>query len=303
MTPSPAAFSMPFRALLLVCLFGSAACAGAPANESAKITAERLYFEGMEQMQSAAFLEAQQSFQEVMKMPAYLSVTAIARLRLADALYHQQRNDQAIEAYMAYARRHDGATNVPYARFMVAKSFYEMVPGEFWLLPPVFEMDLGPVDKARARIERFIRRYPLSAYVTEAHALRDRCIALQLQQHAYVVRFYVERKQWLSVVFRLHHAMKAFPSRAHTLTNYQQLAAAYEQLAWRGRALTIHQVVSRRWPGTPAAVAAAARATELRSVIARAKAAGESTAEMPKELPPTAAIRPETMTVLELGQG
>ena len=301
MTPCPAAHLTPSRALLLACLYGLGACAGAPATESAQAAAERLYLEGMEQMQSAAFLEAQQSFQEVMKMPAYLSVTAIARLRLADALYHQQRNDQAIEAYMAYATRHDGASNVPYARFMVAKSFFEMVPSDFWLLPPVFEMDLSAVDKARARLERFVRRYPLSAYVTEAQALRDRCVALQLQQHAYVVRFYVERKQWLSVVFRLHHTMSEFPARAHTLANYQQLAQAYELLNWRGRALVLQQTITRRWPGTPGAAAAAVRAADLRNTIARAKAGGEANAEMPKELPPTASVHPETMTVTQLG--
>jgi len=292
--------------LLLVCLATLslvAACGGAPVKEAPKSAAERLYLEGMEQLHSAAFLEAQQSFQQVLKMPAYLSVTAIARLRMADALYHQQRQDQAIEAYMGYARRHDGATNVPYARFMVAKSFFEMVPGDFWLLPPVYEMDLGAVDKARMRLERFIRRFPLSPYVAEAHALRDRCIALQLQQHAFVVSFYVERKRWLSVVFRLHHSMKAFPSRAHTLANYRLLAQAYENLGWRKRSLAMHKAISQRWPGTVQARSSGDKARDLRNAIARARAAGDPAAEMPVELPPAAATRPETLTVMQLGEG
>ncbi len=290
----------PWFMLLLIGLLAPA-CGAAPVKEASKTTAERLYLEGMEQMHSAAFLEAVQSFQQVLKMPAYLSVTSIARLRMADALYHQQRHDQAIEAYMGYARRHDGDTNVPYARFMVAKAFFEMVPGDFWLLPPVYEMDLGAVDKARLRLERFIRRYPLSAYVAEANTLRDRCIALQLQQHAFVVRFYIEREKWLSVVFRLHHSMKAFPSRAHTVDNYQLLANAYERLGWRSRALAINKTIGQRWPGTPQAIVSGQRTAELRNAIARARAAGETSAEMPADLPPTAAVRPETMTVMQLG--
>ncbi len=287
---------------LLIALLAPA-CGAAPVKEAPQSAAERLYLEGMEQMHSAAFLEAVQSFQQVLKMPAYLSVTAIARLRMADALFHQSRHDQAIEAYMGYARRHDGSVNVPYARFMVAKAFFEMVPGEFWLLPPVYEMDLGAVDKARMRLERFVRRYPLSAYVAEAQTLRERCIALQLQQHAFVVRFYAERGKWLSVVFRLHHAMKAFPSRAHTVDNYRTLADAYEELGWRGRALAINKTIGQRWPGTPQAKISGLRAADLRNTIARARAAGEATAEMPADLPPTAAVHPETMTVLQLGQG
>lgn len=291
------------RVLLAALLAATLGCAGAPVAEPAGTAAERLYIEGLEQLREAAYLEAEQTFLKVLKMPAYLTVTATARLRLGDAYFHQQRYESAIEAYRGYVQRHDGSPDVPYAEFMVARSFYEMIPTDFWLLPPVHEMDISAADKARVRIEAFVRRYPLSSHVAQAQKLRDRCVELQLRQHAYVVTFYREREQWLGVVFRLHHTLLAFPARTHTLENYRLLAQGYQQLHWRKRAVAVLEAIVQRWPTDPAAAQARLELGALRDEIARAKAAGDETAEMPKEPPPTASVHPETLGDRRLGEG
>ena len=103
---------------------------------------------------------------------AYLAVTKLARLRLADTLFAQSKYQEAVQVYQSYIRRHDGAADVTYARFRVAEAHYRMVPSEFWLLPPVYEMDLSTADRARYYLEAFIRRYPTSDLVTRAHRLR-----------------------------------------------------------------------------------------------------------------------------------
>lgn len=261
-----------------------------------KQEAERLYFDGVEYLREGAFLEAQQTFTEALKQPGYLEVTALARLRLGDAYYFQQKHERAIEQYEAYARRHDGSRNIPYARFMVAKSYYRMIPGDFWLLPPVYEMDLSAADKARYHLEAFIRRYPLSVYATEASKLRDKCIDLQMAHHSYVVRFYVERKKWLGAVYRLHELMQRFPIRGHSLAHYQTLAVAYEVLGWRRRALELNRAIAQRWPDAESAAQARAKVAEVRAAIAKRKAQGDAAAEMPVELPPTARYRPEALS-------
>ena len=144
-------------------------CASPTVVQTPREKAVGLYHDGLEHMRSGAFLEAQQVFQELVAMPAYLSVTSLARLRLADTLFQQRKYVEAFEIYMTYARRHDGSKNVPYARFMAARSRFEMVPTDFWLLPPVEEMDLSAADRARVLLERFVRRYPTSRHVTVAH--------------------------------------------------------------------------------------------------------------------------------------
>ena len=292
--PIAAALRVALCALLLgVTLGGCAHVDSLRAPKTPKEKGERLYFDGLEYLHGGGFLEAQAAFTECLKLPAYLQVTSLARLRLGDTYFYQRKFSRAIEQYETFARRHDGSSNVPYARFMVAKSHYGQVPTDFWLLPPIYEMDLSAADKARYHLEQFIGRYPLSVYATEAAQLREQAIDLQLAHHSYVIRFYTERKRWLGVVFRLHYVMEHFPRRGHSLANYVLLQGAYRRLDWRRRALELGRAIGRRWPTSPQATLALGQVAELRNEIARGKAAGDPAAEMPVEVPPTARFRPE----------
>ncbi len=259
--------------------------------------AETLYQEGMEHLAGGSILEAEQELQKLVKMPSYVQLTALARLRLADALYQSRKYDEAIEAYHSFVRRHEGNENVPYAMFMIAKSHYELAPSELWILPPVYELDLSPVQHARVELEKFVRTYPRSRFTTEALALRDRCINLQYAHARYVVNFYAERSKWIGVVYRLHQAMQAFPDRAHTLDHYELLAKAYEKLAWRQRAVEMWQAMAQRWPQSSAAAKAPDEIKRIQADIEAAAKMG-TPGGMPADPPPTAAIKPETM-----GQG
>ena len=227
------------------------ACAGTQVADAAKPAvplpeSEQLYFDAMEHLAGGSLIEAEQEFHKVLKLPSYLKVTALARLRLADAQYAQHKYDESIETYLSFVQRHDTNENVPYALFMVAKAHFQLAPDDIFILPPAEELDLGPVQQARSHLERFIRQFPRSRFVTEAVLLRDRCLALQFAHHEYVIKFYNKREKWLSLVFRMHLAMQQFPSRARNLANYELLASSYGKLAWRTRAIELWTVIGQR---------------------------------------------------------
>lgn len=284
-------------ALSGLCLIATlTACGGASKTTvQPKDKAAAAYVEGLKSMASSNFLEAQQVFTRVVKMPAYLSATTVARLRFADSLYAQSKFEQAVQVYQGYIRRHDGSKNVPYARFRIAQSYYQMVPTDFWLLPPVFEMDLSSVERARYYLEAFVRRYPTSDFGPRVLLMRDRCIALQMAQHRYVVRFYIDRSKPMGIIFRSHELLRRFPVRGHTLTDYLPLAEAYRSVLWRRREMELRREIARRWPVTPEGIASRKRVAKLRNEIAQLKAKGKKDAEMPLELPPTAKERPERL--------
>jgi outer membrane protein assembly factor BamD len=256
--------------------------------------AETLYHESMEHLAGGSILEAEQELQKLVKMPSYVQLTALARLRLADGLFQSRKYDEAIEAYHNFVQRHEGNDNVPYAMFMIAKSHYELAPSDLWILPPVYELDLSPVQHARTELEKFVRTYPRSRFATEALGLRDHCIDLQYAHARYVVKFYAERKKWMGVVYRLHLAMQAFPDRAHTQEHYELLAKAYERILWRQRAVEMWQAVAQRWPQSPAAVLAPGEIKRIQAEIDQAGQTGGDGA-IPADTAPTAAIKPETM--------
>lgn len=286
--------SLPVLMLLGLCL-GAASCAGqtqvvdgpAPQNET-----EQLYFDAMEHLAGASYLEAEQEFHKVLKLPSYLKVTALARLRLGDAQYAQHKYDEAIETFLSFIQRHDTNENVPYALFMVAKAHYQLAPDDVFFLPPVEELDLGPAQQARSHLERFVRQFPRSRFVTEALQLRDKCLDLQFAHHAYVIQFYQKREKWLPLVFRMHLAMQQFPTRARNLANFQILANAYTQLGWRTRAVELLTVVATRFPAESAAAKAQIAALQAASAADKAKGLP---GDMPAELPPTANYKPEAV--------
>jgi outer membrane protein assembly factor BamD len=254
--------------------------------------AQQLYVDAMEHLHGGSLIEAEQEFQKLAKLPSYVQLTSLARLRLADTLFQARRYDEAIEAYHSFIQRHEGNDNVPYATFMIAKANFELAPTDLWIMPPVHELDLSPVQQARTELERFIRTYPRSRFATEALALRDRCIELQFAHTSYVIDFYAQRKQWIGVVFRLHRALQAYPTRAHTPANYRLLADAYAELHWRSRAVELWQAMAQRWPKGTEAAEAPAKIRSLQQQIEEATARGEPGA-MPAEVPPTAQIKPE----------
>jgi outer membrane protein assembly factor BamD len=283
--------------LLFACL--QAACAGAQAQGAGpRSEAEQAYVDGMEHLSGGSTLEAEQDFQRVLKMPNYLELAPLARLRLADAQFHARRFDEAVLTYLAFIQRHDSNANVPYALFMVAKAHFEMAPVDLFFMPPIEELDLSAVQQARNHLERFIKQYPKSRYVTEATQLRDRCLALQWSHLRYVIQFYAGRGKWIGVAYRLHQAFQQFPVRAQTLEHYALLATAYDKLGWRARAVELWQAVGKRWPDTAEGRRAAGELARLQTAIAEAKARGDKDAEMPTEMPPTAAFKPEQQDVL-----
>ncbi len=299
----------PFSAALLACWVAVAStalllgCSTAPRLLRPKDEAAALYLEGLLQVRSGNHLEAAQTFANVVKLPAYLSATAPARLRLGDALASQGKLEEAIEVFEGYQRRHEGTRDVAYAAWRIAECHAQLVPEDFWLMPPVREMDLSAADKARYHLERFVRAHPTAPWVGRALELRDQAMDLELAQHRYVIGFYRERKQPLGVAWRSHEMMKRFPLHAHGLQDYSALAEAYDELQWRRRARELYRLIASRWPRAQQSAAAAARAAALDAEIARRKAAGEADAEMPTEPPPTAQIEPETFDAVVRDEG
>ena len=279
----------PLALLVVLGACGGAELAGTPSDAS-----QRAYAEAMRQLADGALIEAEQAFLRLTRLPSYLPVVALARLRLGDTQYEAGRYDEAIDTYLTFVQRHEGNDNVPYAQFMVAKAHVQLMPSDLWILPPVHEMDLTPVVTARQQIERFLRSWPRSRYATEAIALRARCLSILSAHTDYVVAFYRDRKAWSGVVFRLHQVLASTDASGHTLARYALLAEAYEGLQWRQRAVEMWQAIGSRWPDSAEAQAVPGHLQRLRGAIDAAKRKGEA-AEMPKDLPPMAKFKPETL--------
>jgi len=255
--------------------------------------AERLYVKGMKALATGDYLEAMQTFRAVLKQPTYLTVTALARLRLADCMFHQDKFEEAIDLYLSFLREHEGDPNAPYAEFMIGRTYFERIPGDMWILPPSHEKDQSMIEETIRQLRNFMVHFPRSRFVPDAQRLIDTCESRLRAHDAYVVDFYADRKLWRGVASRLEKMLVRHPIAAHTPGNYRLLGSAYEQLGWIRRADDVWAAYVRRFPTDPRRAEAEAAHKRLGERINALRASGSDPDAPPPDAPKPLRPSPE----------
>ncbi len=187
------------------------------------------YLDGLEELESGNYKEAIRHFQAVASSPRYFRYTALAALRLADALFYQEMYARAIEAYHGFIKQYAGNPNIPYAEFRVAQCHFERIPGDWFLLPAAYEKELSTTRGAYEALTRFLNHHPRHRFVPVARRMRAFCVQRLVEHELYVADFYEGRGRPRGVVQRLESALRSFPARATTEDNLLWLARAYSE--------------------------------------------------------------------------
>ena len=206
------------------------------------------YVEGMDELLSGNYVEAVEQFQLVTKNPGYIGFAALARLRIGDALFLQEKYDAAIETYRAFLKQYEGNPNTGYARFRIGHAFYEQIPSEWFLAPPVYERQQTQVVHAARELRRFIELHPADTLVPQAQAMLDDCEAKLYEHERFVADFYRDRDKPAGVVQRLETALRKYPDHAATEENFLLLAKAYAQTRKLEKAAAMYQAYLDRFP-------------------------------------------------------
>jgi outer membrane protein assembly factor BamD len=209
----------PALRLLLVTLFlGMHLGCGAPETKDLdpEATARKTYVEAMEELIAGNYIQATILFNKVTRAPRYVRYAALARLRLGDALYRQQRFEEAIQAYRSFVAQYGSDPNIPYARYKVAVCFAHRIPFEWFASPPAYEMDLTMTQQALNEFKSFVSTFPTSQYAGKARTKIDELRNSLLAHELYVADYYTQREKWRAVAWRLHGAMDRYPDLAKT---------------------------------------------------------------------------------------
>ena len=215
-------------ALLALGLLGACALPQPQALDP-EASARQDYLEAMEELVAGNYIQATMLFNKVTRAPRYVRYGALARVRIGDALYRQQRYEEAIQAYRAFTSQFGSDPNVPYARFKIAQCFGHRIPFEWFASPPAYEMDLTMTRQALSEYKSFVKTFPTSRYSAEAREkiteLRDSLLAHEY----YVADYYAKREKWRAVAWRLQGALERYPDLAKTEKVMFRLGDAYER--------------------------------------------------------------------------
>ncbi|HRI51224.1 MAG TPA: outer membrane protein assembly factor BamD [Pseudomonadota bacterium] len=205
------------RCLLVVALGASASgCAAFIENFRPIIygkTAKENYEKGIRSMKGESHLDAVKYFNYVRQSYPTSRWVPWAELGIADAAMGRQAYIEAIDGYKAFINAHPrhSKTVDGYCAFKVGEAYVKQIPSDWFLIPPSYEKDQGPVLDAQRELTDFLNRYGESAYADLARKLLADVIQRLADHELYVARFYLDGNHPKAAIWRLEYVVQEYP--------------------------------------------------------------------------------------------
>ena len=206
-----------YIALFLIAL-GTLACEGSAANffrgtPTFFPTAQQNYEYGLKELKANNWLTAIQYFQNVKTTFGFSKWATLAELGIADANVGREKYTEAIDGYKQFIKAHPGHERVQdgYAAFKIGEAYHKQIPTDWFVTPPSYEKDQGPVLDALRELNNFADQYGDSPYAPKARQLIGDCVRRLADHELYVARFYLDRNKPYAAIGRLEGLLKDYP--------------------------------------------------------------------------------------------
>jgi outer membrane protein assembly factor BamD len=177
-------------------------------------TAQQNYEMGLKELKAANWISAQAYFAHVHKNFGFSRWATLSELGLADAQFGQDKFTEAIDGYKGFIKAHPGNERVQdgYAAYRIGLAYFKEIPSDFFIMPPSYEKDQGPVLDALRELGAFADQYGDSPYAPEARRHIGDCIRKLTDHELYVARFYLDANKPFSAIGRLEGIIKDYPA-------------------------------------------------------------------------------------------
>jgi outer membrane protein assembly factor BamD len=201
--------------LLFVVVIGSG-CAAFVENFRPVIygkTAKENYERGIRSLKGESSLDAGKYFNYVRQNWPTSRWVPWAELGLADSAFGREAYIEAIDGYKTFIASHPRhpKTVDGYCAFKIGESYFKQIPSDFFLLPPSYEKDQGPVIDAQRELTSFLDRYGQSSYAEAGRKLLSDAIQRLADHELYVARYYLERGRTKAAIWRLEFVVREYP--------------------------------------------------------------------------------------------
>jgi outer membrane protein assembly factor BamD len=184
---------------------------------------------------------------------------------MADAELGAEHYLQAIDAFKTFIKFHPSHEMVAngYAAYKIGAAYVEMLPGDMWLLPPSYEKDQSATSDAHRELTSFLRKYPRSPYVGDAHKALRRVNVRLAEHEMYAARFYWKRGAAMGTVLRLRRLLERHGGTRFDPEALYLLGRAYVAVDMKDRARKAWERLVREHPGAEWAADARGALAEL----------------------------------------
>jgi outer membrane protein assembly factor BamD len=177
-------------------------------------TAQQNYEMGIKELKKSNWLNAQAYFLHVHKNFGFSKWATLSELGLADAQFGMDKYTEAVDGYKGFIKAHPGNERVQdgYAAYRIGLSYFKEIPSDFFVMPPSYEKDQGPVIDALRELTAFADQYGDSPYAAEARKLIGECVRKLTDHELYVARFYLDANKPYAAIGRLEGIIKDYPA-------------------------------------------------------------------------------------------
>lgn len=196
------------------------------------------------------YLAAQKYYTFIRSKFPYSAFAVRAELRIADCLFERGRYLEAIDAYSNFQRLHPTHKQVGYAAFKVGLSYYEQIPGEWFLLPPAHEKDQASVRDAARALSNYVDRFKNDANHARGVELLNETRSRLVAHERAVADFYKNIDKPKAYVGRLEVIRQRYGDVALTDELLFEIAEAYVSLGDLDRAKDAVDELAAKFPGS-----------------------------------------------------
>ncbi len=196
-------------------------------------TAEENYNAGAKALKSKHYIEAEQLFRHVRTTFGFSKWATLAELGLADLFLAHGKYIESVDAYRQFMKAHPSNERVVdgYCAFKIAQCSVDQIPTDWFITPPSYEKDQGPVNDAIRELSTFGEEYPLSPYVPKAREMMSDCLQHLADHDLYVAGFYLDRHKPKAAILRLEHVVKHYPGARREAETLLLLGKVYLEMA------------------------------------------------------------------------
>ncbi len=218
------------------------ACASDTKLNPTEATAEEIYAEATEALDDGRNSEAAELFNEVERQYPYSQLATQAQLKAAFSLYETEKYDEAILALDRFIELHPGNSDVDYAYYLRAMSYYNQIAD--------VSRDQSLTKNALDAFNTLINRFPGSKYTRDATLKRDLALDHLAGKEMEIGRYYLKKNQVNAAINRFLVVVRNFQTTTHTPEALHRLVESYMTLGLRDEAYKIAAVLGHNYPGS-----------------------------------------------------
>ena len=178
--------------LFFSCSKKEASVSSTPSTQEEAI---KVYEEGLKFLEDGQYFYARKKFDQSESLLPQTQWAAKSALMSSYCLYSNNFYDEAILNLKRFIKTYPADTNIDYAHYLIAISYYEQILDE--------DKDIRPLILSKKTIEDFLKKYPNTDYAMDLKFKLDLIINQLAAKELSIARYYIKNEKWIPAINRL----------------------------------------------------------------------------------------------------